>query len=56
MGAMMFELLGSSTERDLATWTVGEGLFYVAKKAVSENREERYGSIAQLIEAFNNNC
>ena len=52
MGAMMFELLGSSTERNLASWTVGEKLFYVAQKAVSEKREDRYGSIGLLIKDF----
>jgi len=49
MGATAFALFGDGRDRCLEKWQLSEGLFHVAKKAVSDERRERYRTIQQLI-------
>ncbi len=48
MGATAFEILGNNRKRNILEWHASEKLFEVAKKAVSDNRSERYMSISEF--------
>ena len=50
-GAMAFALFGNY-ERTREAWQLSEKSFEVVKKAVSDNREDRYRSIKELAEAW----
>ncbi|MEW4372390.1 serine/threonine protein kinase [Paenibacillus kandeliae] len=53
MGATAFQLFGGGKERNLDTWEANEQLFQIALKAVSMNKEDRYSSIREYAEAWN---
>ncbi|EFM11110.1 conserved hypothetical protein [Paenibacillus curdlanolyticus YK9] len=46
MGAIAFGLLGGEMDRSYSKWEAGERLYEVAVRAVSEDRESRYISVA----------
>ncbi|MBP3950925.1 phosphotransferase [Bacillus suaedae] len=48
MGATAFALFGDETDRTIEKWRLGEGLFKVALKAVSDNRDKRHQSLLEL--------
>ena len=48
MGATAFELLGSNSQRDIESWKASKELFKVAKKATSEDRNQRYNSMSEF--------
>lgn len=50
-GAFAFALFGGY-QRSLETWTLSEGLFKVAEKAVSDDRGSRQQSIRQLMQEW----
>lgn len=52
MGATAFALFGDYN-RTFETWQLGEGLYKVALKAVSNERNQRQQSIRQFIEEWN---
>ena len=54
MGATAFNLFGGKMDRSFEKWTASESLFKVATKAISTDKEERYQSIGEYIEAWNN--
>lgn len=45
MGALAFEILGDNKKRDFESWKGSESLYKIAKKAISNKREDRYKSI-----------
>jgi serine/threonine-protein kinase len=49
MGATAFELFGDNRDRSLEKWALSKGLFDMAKKAVSDERNDRQQSIGQFI-------
>jgi serine/threonine-protein kinase len=52
MGATAFALLGGEKDRSYARWDAGEALYQVVMRAVSDDRSERYATIAELGEAW----
>ena len=52
MGAVAFELLGNNYNRSIEDWKASEKLFQVAKKATSNDRNQRYQSISDLYNAW----
>lgn len=52
MGATAFALFGGELDRSRELWTLGEGRYAAAFKAVSEKREERYPSIQAFKAAW----
>lgn len=50
-GAMAFALLGNYS-REREDWPLGEGLFKLARRAVSDSRAERPGTIRELRELW----
>ena len=54
MGATAFALFGDKERRDrrIEDWTLDEKLFDVAKKAVSDERNERQQTIQQFIDEW----
>ncbi|WP_127529464.1 protein kinase domain-containing protein [Paenibacillus kobensis] len=53
MGATAFQLFGGGTERSFDKWEANAGLYAIALKAVSQNKDDRYPSIDAYIEAWN---
>lgn len=53
MGATAFALLGGELDRSFQKWTQSKALYDVASKAVSDERNNRQQSIAQLIDEWN---
>lgn len=53
MGAMAFSLLGGELDRSFAKWEAGIELYKVAVKAVDPNREDRFSTLAEFINAWN---
>ncbi len=53
MGATAFQLFGGGKERNIDAWQAGEQLFQIALKAVSVRKEDRYQSISEYFEAWN---
>ena len=51
MGATAFALF-SDSDRSPEKWPLSEGLYYVAKKAVSGDRRQRQQSVGQLMEEW----
>ncbi|WP_079912732.1 serine/threonine-protein kinase [Paenibacillus sp. 32352] len=54
MGATAFQLLGGGKERSFDEWQANEKLFTIALKAVSTQKDDRYQSIDEYFEAWNN--
>lgn len=54
MGATAFQLFGGGVERSLDKWQASEPLYAVALKAVSAQKNDRYPSINEYLEAWNN--
>jgi len=54
MGATAFMMFcdGERGNRDLANWQLSEALYFVAKKATSDDRKVRQQSIAQLMQEW----
>ncbi|WP_138753264.1 serine/threonine protein kinase [Paenibacillus sinopodophylli] len=52
MGAAAFALLGAELDRSYAKWDAGEGLYNVAIKAVSPDRESRFASVSAFKSAW----
>ena len=52
MGATAFALFGNERDKCLEKWKLNKELFDVAKRAVSDERDERQQSIQQLIEEW----
>lgn len=48
MGAVAFALFGGETDRSIDKWKLSKELYEVAKKAVSDEREDRYKTINEL--------
>jgi serine/threonine-protein kinase len=53
LGAAAFLLFGGGRDRSFEHWTAGEGLYKVALKAISPDRELRHHSIAGYIRDWN---
>lgn len=53
MGATAFVLLGGELDRTLERWDASEALYKVARKATSQDRHERYSSVKEFYEAWN---
>ncbi|MBE1444325.1 serine/threonine-protein kinase [Paenibacillus sp. OAS669] len=54
MGATAFQLFGGGKERSFDEWQANEKLFTIALKAVSTQKDDRYQSIDEYFEAWNN--
>ncbi|QSX07346.1 serine/threonine protein kinase [Sedimentibacter sp. zth1] len=52
MGAVAFELLGSNSNRNIEHWSASQKLFNVAKKAVNNDRNQRYKSISEFYDEW----
>ncbi|WP_394218769.1 serine/threonine protein kinase [Halobacillus trueperi] len=52
MGAIAFGLLGGETDHSFSRWEAGEGLYGVVKKAVNQNRSERYENVRAFMKAW----
>ena len=52
MGATAFAFFGDEWDRSVEKWKLSEDLFDVAKKAVSDDRNQQQQSIEQLIEEW----
>lgn len=52
MGATAFALFGDERDRCIEKWKLSKDLFDIAKRAVSDERDERQQSIEQLIEEW----
>ncbi|GGO03054.1 GNAT family N-acetyltransferase [Saccharibacillus kuerlensis] len=52
MGAMAFCLLGGELDRSRELWDAGDELYRIALLAASPDREERWESVAQMLEAW----
>ena len=52
MGATAFAFFGDERDRSIEKWKLNKGLFDVAKKAASDDRNLRQQSIKQLIEEW----
>jgi len=52
MGATAFALFGDERDRHIEKWTLNRMLYGVAKRAVSDERNERYQSIPELMQAW----
>lgn len=53
MGATAFALFGGEQDRSVDKWNVSEELYNVALKAVSDDRNERFHSIAEFANVWN---
>ncbi|MDQ0230129.1 serine/threonine-protein kinase [Metabacillus malikii] len=54
MGAIAFNLLGGETDYTFSKWETTKSLYDVALKAVEKNRHNRYSTVQQFYEAWNN--
>ncbi|UOY93320.1 serine/threonine-protein kinase [Ectobacillus sp. JY-23] len=52
MGAAAFVLLGDGRNRSFTYWEANKDLYEVARKAIQENREERYTSVKAFFQAW----
>jgi serine/threonine-protein kinase len=52
MGATAFALFGNERDRCIEKWKLSKELFDVAKRAVSDERDERQQTLRQLIEEW----
>lgn len=55
MGAMAFALFGNY-KRDLENWQLSKDLYNIAVKATSDDRNNRYQSVEDLIDEWNKYC
>lgn len=53
LGAVAFEIFGDNKSRNLASWKASDQLFQVARKATNANRSERYPTICDFHNAWN---
>ncbi|OXS52934.1 serine/threonine protein kinase [Cohnella sp. CIP 111063] len=53
MGATAFQLFGGGNDRSFEKWRAGEKLYYTALKAVNSERSERYQTVDEYFEAWN---
>lgn len=51
VGAMAFAMFANYS-REAEAWTLSEEKYLIAKKAVSDNRKERWGSLSELLSAW----
>jgi len=51
VGALAFSLFADCS-REAADWTLSPALYAVAKKATADDRNERYATHAELLEAW----
>lgn len=51
VGAMAFAMFANYS-REAEVWTLSEEKYLIAKKAVSDNREERWSSLSELLSAW----
>ncbi|WP_054024444.1 serine/threonine-protein kinase [Bacillus sp. FJAT-28004] len=54
MGATAFQLFGCGSERSLEKWEADEKLFLIALKAINNEKGDRYQTIDEYYEAWNN--
>ncbi|GFZ76134.1 serine/threonine protein kinase [Paenibacillus marchantiophytorum] len=54
MGATAFQLFGGGSDRSMEKWEAGEKLYYIALKAINIEKENRYQTIDEYFEAWNN--
>lgn len=54
MGATAFEILGNNYNRNIDQWRASRKLFVVAQKAISNDRSQRYQSISEFNDAWEN--
>ena len=52
MGATAFAFLGGELDRSISKWVGDKRLYPIALKAVSENREDRFPSLAEFASAW----
>ncbi|WP_172195018.1 GNAT family N-acetyltransferase [Saccharibacillus qingshengii] len=52
MGAMAFCLLGGERDRSPELWDAGESRYRLALRAVSPDREDRFSSVREMVEAW----
>lgn len=55
LGAMAFALFGNY-KRDFENWSLSKDLYNVAVKATSDDRNNRYQSVEELIDEWNKYC
>ena len=55
LGAMAFALFGNY-KRDLENWQLSKDLYNIAVKATSDDRNNRYQSVEDLIDEWNKYC
>lgn len=53
MGAVAFALFGGETDRSIEKWRLSSELYEVAKRAVSDQREDRYRTLKELSDDWN---
>ncbi|MFD1676855.1 serine/threonine protein kinase [Alicyclobacillus fodiniaquatilis] len=53
MGATAFQLFGDGNDRSLEKWEAGEDLYHIALKATNIDKANRYQSIDEFLEAWN---
>lgn len=53
MGATAFQLFGGGTDRSRDKWKAGEKLYYIALKAISNEKGNRYQTISEYCQAWN---
>jgi serine/threonine-protein kinase len=56
MGATAFQLLGGGSDRSLEKWKADEKLYTIALKAIDIEKENRYRTIDEYYDAWNNAC
>jgi serine/threonine-protein kinase len=54
MGATAFQLFGGGNERNLDKWQANEKMYSVALKAVNIEKDDRYQTIDEYFESWNN--
>ncbi|MDQ8739319.1 hypothetical protein [Paenibacillus sp. LHD-38] len=54
MGATAFQLFGGGSDRSFEKWKAGEKLYYIALKAINIKKGNRYQTIDEYFEAWNN--
>ncbi|WP_035345084.1 protein kinase domain-containing protein [Alkalihalobacillus hemicellulosilyticus] len=52
LGAIAFGLLGGEMDRSFSKWDANQGLYEVARRAVEEDRNNRYSTIKEFYDAW----
>ncbi|MDC3413164.1 serine/threonine protein kinase [Terrihalobacillus insolitus] len=52
LGAIAFGLLGGETDHSFSKWEANQGLYEVAKRAVEDDRNNRYSTVKEFYEAW----